>query len=58
MSVAKVLGSRLSTASRGPDADQIVASSIIVNATRKRVGPNQLDFEGETPDMDARGLPT
>jgi proteasome accessory factor A len=42
----------------GPDLDPIVSSSIIVNAyaqqARSRIN---WDFEGETPDLDARGLP-
>jgi proteasome accessory factor PafA2 len=43
----------------GPDLDPIVSSSIIVNAYahhgRTRIN---WDFEGETPDLDARGLPS
>lgn len=42
----------------GPDLDPIVASSIIVNAYAQQ-GRTRInwDFEGETPDLDARGLP-
>jgi len=42
----------------GPELDPIVASSIIVNAYAQqgRTRTNW-DFEGETPDLDARGLP-
>ena len=41
----------------GPDADPIVSSSIIVNAYAHQ-GRTRInwDFEGERPDMDARGL--
>ncbi len=59
MSVAKVLGIETEYGiAGGPDADQIVASSIIVNAYAQQ-GRTRInwDFEGETPDMDARGLP-
>ena len=59
MSVAKVLGIETEYGiAGGPDADQIVASSIIVNAYAQE-GRTRInwDFEGETPDMDARGLP-
>jgi Pup amidohydrolase len=42
----------------GPDQDPILASSIIVNAYAQH-GRSRInwDFEGETPDLDARGLP-
>jgi proteasome accessory factor A len=42
----------------GPDLDPIVSSSIIVNAYAQH-GRTRInwDFEGETPDLDARGLP-
>jgi proteasome accessory factor PafA2 len=59
MSVAKVLGIETEYGiAGGPDADQIVASSVIVNAYAQE-GRTRInwDFEGETPDMDARGLP-
>ena len=59
MSVAKVLGIETEYGiAGGPDSDQIVASSIIVNAYAQE-GRTRInwDFEGETPDMDARGLP-
>jgi len=59
MAVAKVLGIETEYGiAGGPDADQIVASSIIVNAYAQQ-GRTRInwDFEGETPDMDARGLP-
>jgi len=59
MSVAKVLGIETEYGiAGGPDSDQIVASSIIVNAYAQQ-GRTRInwDFEGETPDMDARGLP-
>ncbi|MGA7834969.1 MAG: proteasome accessory factor PafA2 family protein, partial [Acidimicrobiales bacterium] len=40
----------------GPDADPITSSSIIVNAYAQQ-GRTRInwDFEGETPEMDARG---
>ncbi|HXZ82741.1 MAG TPA: depupylase/deamidase Dop, partial [Acidimicrobiales bacterium] len=43
--------------SGGPDLDPIVASSIIVNAYAQQ-GRSRInwDFEGETPDLDARGM--
>jgi proteasome accessory factor PafA2 len=59
MSVAKVLGIETEYGiAGGPDFDQIVASSVIVNAYAQQ-GRTRInwDFEGETPDMDARGLP-
>jgi Pup amidohydrolase len=59
MSVAKVLGIETEYGiAGGPDSDQIVASSIIVNAYAQE-GRTRInwDFEGETPDLDARGLP-
>ena len=60
MSIAKVLGIETEYGiAGGPDLDQIVASSIIVNAYAQQ-GHTRInwDFEGETPDMDARGLPS
>jgi len=59
MPVAKVLGIETEYGiAGGPDGDQIVASSIIVNAYAQE-GRTRInwDFEGETPDLDARGLP-
>ena len=59
MSIAKVLGIETEYGiAGGPDLDPIVASSIIVNAYAQQ-GRTRInwDFEGETPDMDARGLP-
>ena len=59
MSVAKVLGIETEYGiAGGPDGDQIVASSVIVNAYAQE-GRTRInwDFEGETPDLDARGLP-
>jgi proteasome accessory factor A len=42
----------------GPDLDPIVSSSIIVNAYAQQARTRiNWDFEGETPDLDARGLP-
>ncbi|HUV57434.1 MAG TPA: depupylase/deamidase Dop [Acidimicrobiales bacterium] len=59
MTVAKVLGIETEYGiAGGPDADPIVASSVIVNAYAQQ-GRTHInwDFEGERPDMDARGLP-
>jgi hypothetical protein len=59
MSIAKVLGIETEYGiAGGPDLDPVVASSIIVNAYAQQ-GHTRInwDFEGETPDMDARGLP-
>ena len=59
MSVAKVLGIETEYGiAGGPDLDPIVASSIVVNAYAQQ-GRTRInwDFEGETPDLDARGVP-
>ncbi len=59
MAIAKVLGVETEFGiAGGPDLDPIVASSIIVNAYAQQ-GRTRInwDFEGETPDLDARGLP-
>ena len=59
MSVAKVMGIETEYGiAGGPDLDPIVASSIIVNAYAQQ-GRTRInwDFEGETPDLDARGVP-
>jgi Pup amidohydrolase len=59
MSIPKVLGIETEYGiAGGPDLDPIVSSSIIVNAYAQH-GRTRInwDFEGETPDMDARGLP-
>ncbi len=58
MPVAKVLGIETEYGiAGGPDLDPIIASSIIVNAYAQE-GHTRInwDFEGETPEMDARGL--
>jgi proteasome accessory factor PafA2 len=58
MPVAKVLGIETEYGiAGGPELDPIVASSIIVNAYAQE-GHTRInwDFEGETPEMDARGL--
>jgi Pup amidohydrolase len=55
--IAKVLGIETEYGiAGGPDNDQITASSIIVNAYAQQ-GRTRInwDFDGETPDMDARG---
>jgi proteasome accessory factor A len=57
MAIAKVLGIETEYGiAGGPDGDPIVSSSIIVNAYAQQ-GRTRInwDFEGETPDMDARG---
>ncbi len=58
MAIAKVLGVETEYGiAGGPDADPIVASSVIVNAYAHQ-GRTRInwDFEGERPDIDARGL--
>jgi proteasome accessory factor A len=55
--IAKVLGIETEYGiAGGPDYDPITSSSIIVNAYAQQ-GRTRInwDFEGETPDMDARG---
>jgi proteasome accessory factor A len=57
MAIAKVLGIETEYGiAGGPDLDPITSSSIIVNAYAQQ-GRTRInwDFEGETPDMDARG---
>ncbi|MDE3223047.1 MAG: proteasome accessory factor PafA2 family protein, partial [Acidobacteriota bacterium] len=57
MAIAKVLGIETEYGvTGGPDHDPISASSVIVNAYAQQ-GRTRInwDFEGETPDMDARG---
>ncbi len=57
MAIAKVLGIETEYGiAGGPDSDPITSSSIIVNAYAQQ-GRTRInwDFEGETPDMDARG---
>ena len=57
MAIAKVLGIETEYGiAGGPDYDPITSSSIIVNAYAQQ-GRTRInwDFEGETPDMDARG---
>ena len=57
MAIAKVLGIETEYGiAGGPDFDPITSSSIIVNAYAQQ-GRTRInwDFEGETPDMDARG---
>ena len=59
MAIEKVLGIETEFGvAGGPELDPIVASSIIVNAYAQQ-GRTRInwDFEGETPDLDARGLP-
>ena len=59
MAIAKVLGIETEFGiAGGPDLDPIVASSIIVNAYAQQ-GRTRInwDFQDETPDLDARGLP-
>ncbi len=58
MAIEKVLGIETEYGvAGGPDQDPIIASSIIVNAYAQQ-GRARInwDFEGETPDLDARGL--
>jgi Pup amidohydrolase len=57
MAIAKVLGIETEYGiAGGPDFDPITSSSIIVNAYAQQ-GRTRInwDFEGETPDLDARG---
>src|ERR1700677_3070114 len=57
MAIAKVTGIETEYGiAGGPDSDPITSSSIIVNAYAQQ-GRTRInwDFEGETPDMDARG---
>jgi proteasome accessory factor A len=57
MSIAKVLGIETEYGiAGGPEYDPITSSSIIVNAYAQQ-GRTRInwDFDGETPDMDARG---
>jgi proteasome accessory factor A len=59
MAVEKVLGIETEYGiAGGPDLDPITSSSIIVNAYAQQ-GRTRInwDFHGETPDLDARGLP-
>lgn len=59
MGIAKVLGIETEYGiAGGPDLDPITSSSIIVNAYAQH-GRTRInwDFDGETPDLDARGLP-
>ena len=59
MAIPKVLGIETEYGiAGGPDLDPITASSIIVNAYAQQ-GRTRInwDFHGETPDLDARGLP-
>jgi len=60
MAIPKVLGIETEYGiAGGPELDPIMASSIIVNAYAQR-GRTRVnwDFEGETPELDARGLPS
>jgi proteasome accessory factor PafA2 len=59
VSIPKVLGIETEYGILGgPDLDPIVSSSIIVNAYAQRARTRiNWDFEGETPELDARGLP-
>ena len=59
MAIPKVLGIETEYGiAGGPDLDPITASSIIVNAYAQQ-GRTRIiwDFHGETPELDARGLP-
>ncbi len=58
VAIAKILGIETEFGiAGGPDQDPITASSIIVNAYAQRgVTHINWDFEGETPNVDARGL--
>ncbi len=57
MAVAKVMGVETEYGiAGGPDGDPISASSVIVSAyAQKGRASISWDFEGETPDLDARG---
>ncbi len=58
MAIAKVLGIETEFGvAGGPGQDPVTASSIIVNAYAQQ-GRTRInwDFEGETPDLDARGV--
>ena len=59
MAIPKVLGIETEYGILGgPDLDPIVSSSIIVNAYAQQARTRiNWDFEGETPELDARGLP-
>jgi proteasome accessory factor PafA2 len=59
VSIPKVLGIETEYGILGgPDLDPIVSSSIIVNAYAQQARTRiNWDFEGETPELDARGLP-
>ena len=57
MAIPKVVGIETEYGvAGGPDGDPITASSLIVNAYAQQ-GRTHInwDFEGETPDLDARG---
>ncbi len=59
MAVAKVVGIETEYGiAGGPENDPIAASSILVNSYAHQ-GRSRInwDFDGETPDLDARGLP-
>ncbi|MGH9020867.1 MAG: depupylase/deamidase Dop [Acidimicrobiales bacterium] len=59
MAIPKVLGIETEYGiAGGPDRDPITASSVVVNAYAQQ-GRSRInwDFQGETPDLDARGLP-
>ena len=59
MAIAKVVGIETEFGIvGGPDLDPITSSSIVVNAYAQ-AGRTRInwDFEGESPDLDARGLP-
>ncbi|HEV2426813.1 MAG TPA: proteasome accessory factor PafA2 family protein, partial [Acidimicrobiales bacterium] len=59
MAIPKVLGIETEYGiAGGPDHDPITASSVVVNAYAQQ-GRSRInwDFQGETPDLDARGLP-
>ena len=59
MAIEKVLGIETEFGiAGGPDRDPVLASSVLVNAYAQQ-GRSRInwDFDGETPDLDARGLP-